>query len=69
MRHVKIINYFRKYKKGIKIKYVESKLLNQYSYLVSGKKFQRKALTLKSNIHHDIKSTLKIFRNINNEIA
>ena len=64
----KIISYFKKYKKAIKIKHVKSKLINQYSYKVSNKKFSRRALTLKSNIHHDIQSTLKMFRNINNEM-
>ena len=64
----KIIGYFKKYKKTIKIKYVKSKLVNQYSYRVSNEKFTRKALLLKSNIYHDIKFTLKIFRNINNEM-
>ena len=64
----KIIGYFKKCKKTIKIKYVKSKLVNQYSYKVSNEKFTRKALSLKSNIYHDIKSTLKIFGNINNEM-
>ena len=64
----KIIGYFKKYKKTIKIKYEKSKLVNQYSYRVSNEKFTRKALLLKSNIYHDIKYTLKIFRNINNEM-
>ena len=64
----KIISYFKKYKKAIKIKYVKSKLINQYSYKVSNKKFSKRALMLKSNIHHDIKSTLKMFRNINSEM-
>ena len=64
----KIIGYFKKHKKTIKIKYEKSKLVNQYTYRVSNKKFTRKALLLKSNIFHDIKYTLKIFRNINNEM-
>ena len=64
----KIIGYFKKYKKTIKIKYVKSKLLNQYSYRVSNEKFTRKALLLKSNIYNDIKFTLKMFRNISNEM-
>ena len=64
----KIIGYFKKCKKTIKIKYEKSKLVNQYSYRVSNEKFTRKALLLKSNIYHDIKLTLKIFRNINNEM-
>ena len=64
----KIINYFKKHKRTIKIKYEKSKLVNQYSYKVSNKKFSRKALVLKSNIYNDIKSTLKVLRNINNEM-
>ena len=64
----KIIGYFKKYKKTIKIKYEKSKLVNQYSYRVSSEKFTRKALLLKSNIYHDIKFTLKMFRNISNEM-
>ena len=64
----KIIGYFKKCKKTIKIKYEKSKLINQYSYRVSNEKFTRKALLLKSNIYHDIKFTLKMFRNINNEM-
>ena len=60
-----IIGYFKKYKRTIKIKHVKSKLVNQYSYKISNKKFSRRALTLKANIHHDIKSTLKMLRNIN----
>ena len=64
----KIISYFKKYKKTIRIKYEKSKLINQYSYRVSNEKFARSALLLKSNIDHDIKSTLNIFRNINNEM-
>ena len=64
----KVISYFKKCKKTIKIKYVKSKLVNQYPYRVSNEKFTRKALLLKSNIYHDIKSTLKMFRNINDEM-
>ena len=64
----KIIGYFKKYKKTIKIKYEKSELVNQYSYRVSNEKFTRKALLLKSNIYHDIKFTLKMFRNISNEM-
>ena len=64
----KVINYFKKYKKSIKIKYEDSKLINQYSYRVSNKKFSKKAIILKSNIRNDIKATLKKFRYINNEM-
>jgi len=64
----KIISYLKKNKKAIKIKYVKSKLINQYSYKVSKNKFAKRAILLKSNIHHDIKSTFKKFKNINNEM-
>ena len=64
----KIISCFKRYKKTIKIKYEKTKLINQYSYKVSNEKFTRKALLLKSNICRDIKSTLKMFRSINNEM-
>ena len=64
----KIIGYFKKHKKTVKIKYEKSKLTNQYSYRVSNYKFSKRALKLKSNIHHDIKSTLKKFSNINDEM-
>ena len=64
----KIISYFKKSRKKIKIKYQYSKLVNQYSYKVSSKKFSDQAFKLKSNISHDIKSTLKIFKSINNEM-
>ena len=63
-----IINYFKKYKRKIKIKLVRSKLTNQYSYNVSNKKFTKFAFPLKSKIHEEIKSTLKILKNINNEM-
>jgi len=64
----KIISYFKKCKKTTRIKYGNSKLVNQYSYKISNKKFTRRALLLKSNIYHDIKSTLKMFGNINNDL-
>ena len=64
----KIITYFKKYKKNIRIKYENSKLINQYSYKVSNKKFSSKAFKLTSNISNDIKSTLAVFKNINNEM-
>ena len=64
----KIINYFKKYEKSTKIKFESSKLVNQYSYKVSNKKFTDQALKLRSKIFDDIKSTLKLFKNISNEM-
>ena len=64
----KIISYFKRCKKIIKIKYENSKLINQYSYKVSNKKFTQKAFSLKSNIYNDIKSTLKMLQGVKNEM-
>lgn len=64
----KVISCFKKHKKKIKIKYEKSKLVNQYSYKVSSKKFTESAFPLNSKINNDIKSTLKIFGKINYEM-
>ena len=64
----KIVSYFNKCNKKIKIKYEDSKLINQYSYKVSNKKFADNAFLTNSNIFYDIKSTLKLLGNINNEM-
>lgn len=64
----KVISYFKEYKKGIKIKYQSSIFVNQYSYKVSNTKFSKIGFALKSKIQDDIKLTLKIFKNINNEM-
>ena len=64
----KIIGYFKKCKKTVKIKYVKSKLVNQYTYKISNKKFTKRAFLLKSSVNNDIKSTLRMFSYINNEM-
>jgi len=64
----KIIKYFSKYKKKVKIKYQKSKLINQYPYTISNRKFNFEAFKLKSKISNDIKSTLKQFRYLSNEM-
>tara|TARA_Y100000590_G_C15613926_1_gene974966 strand:+ start:256 stop:1188 length:933 start_codon:yes stop_codon:yes gene_type:complete len=64
----KVISYFKKHKKKIKIKYEKSKLVNQYSYKVSNQKFTTNAFALNAKISNDIKSTLKIFGKINYEM-
>jgi len=64
----KVISYFKKCNKTIKVKHEKSKLINQYSYKVLNKKFTENAFLLKSSIYDDIKSTFKMFRNINNEM-
>ena len=63
-----IIGYFKKYKKNIKLKFENSALINQYSYKVSNVKFAKEGFYLKSKIQYDIKSTLKIFKGLNNDL-
>jgi len=64
----KIKKYFRKYKRKVKIKYQKSRLINQYPYTISNRKFNLEAFRLKSKISNDIKSTLKQFKYLSNEM-
>ena len=59
-----IIKKIKKYKKNIKIKYVNSEIMNQLSYHVDKKKLINKGLFLNSNIEVDIINTLNLFKNI-----
>ena len=60
-----IIKFFKQNKKQIKIKYYNSKLINQFAYTISDKKFSSQAFKLKSKIKDDIKDTLKLLGNYN----
>ena len=60
-----IIKFFKRNKKQIKIKYHNSKLINQFAYTISDKKFSSQAFRLKSKIKNDIKDTLKLLGNFN----
>ena len=60
-----IINIIKKYKKNIKIEFIKSKIMNQLSYHVDGKKINKLGLRLNSSIETDIKNTLNLFKNIN----
>ena len=64
----KIVGYFKKYKKRVKISYQKSKLINQYPYTISNSKFSHEAFKLKAKISNDIKLTLKQFRQLSNEL-
>jgi len=64
----KIIANIKKHKKKVKFKYHKSRLVNQYPYLVSNRKFSLKAFKLKSKIFDDIKLTLKQFKYLSNEM-
>ena len=59
-----ILKKIRKYKKDIKVKLVNSAIMNQLSYHVSSKKLESNGLFLKGNIDNDIKKTLKLVSNI-----
>ena len=63
-----LISYYKKSKRKIKIKYQKSKLINQYPYEISNKKFTHEAFRLKSKISNDIKLTLKKFKYLSNEM-
>ena len=59
-----ILNKIKKYKKKIKINFVKSPIMNQLSYHVSNKKFNKLGLILNDNLEKDIKDTLKLLDNI-----
>ena len=56
-----VIEMIKKYKKNIKIKYINSEIMNQLSYHVDNTKLKKLGLNLKSNIKKDVKQTLKLF--------
>ena len=59
-----ILSKIRKYKKNIKIKLVNSPIMNQLSYHVSQNKLNRFGLVLNHDIEKDIKDTINLLRNI-----
>ncbi len=63
-----ILKKIKKYKKNIKIKFVKSLIINQLSYKVNGTRIKSKGLKLNSNLEKDIKQTLNLFKNVNNEM-
>ena len=56
-----MLEKIKEYKKNIKIKYINSEIMNQLSYHVDNTKLKKLGLNLKSNIKKDIKQTLKLF--------
>jgi nucleoside-diphosphate-sugar epimerase len=63
-----IIKIFKKNKIKVKVKYHKSRLINQYPFMVSNKKFSSVAFSLKSKIAEDIKLTLKQFKYLRHEM-
>ena len=60
-----IIKKIKKNKRKIKIKLVNSPIMNQLSYHTDKKKLTKEGLTLNSNLDKEIEKTLKLFSNIN----
>ena len=60
-----IINMIKKYKKNIKLSFVNTKIMNQLSYNVDDKKLKKIGLRLDSSIVKDVKETLELFKNLN----
>lgn len=61
-----IISKIKKYKKNVKIKYTKSPIMNQLTYHVSPLKLKNSGLILNTDIGKDIKDTINLFNNINN---
>ena len=59
-----IISKIRKFKKNIKITFVNSAIMNQLSYHVDKKKLTKRGLFLESSLDSDIANTLNLFKNI-----
>ena len=59
-----IINKIKKFKKNIKVKLVNTTIMNQLSYHVDETKLKKKGLRLTGNLNKDIKDTLKLLSNI-----
>tara|TARA_B100001939_G_C16917073_1_gene607431 strand:+ start:327 stop:1253 length:927 start_codon:yes stop_codon:yes gene_type:complete len=59
-----IIEMIKKYKKNVKIKFVNTAIMNQLSYHVSNRKLKKRGINLTSEISQDIKETLKIFKSL-----
>lgn len=59
-----IVNMIKKYKKKIRVKFVNTEIMNQLSYHVESKKLEKRGLNLNAQIQNDIKETLNLFKGI-----
>ena len=59
-----ILDKIKKYNRDIKIKFVDSPIMNQLSYHVSKDKLKKEGLILNNKIENDIKQTLNILKNL-----
>ena len=55
-----IVLYLKKIKKNLKIKFVNTNLINQYSYYVSNNKIVNLKFNFRGNIRKEIKKTIKL---------
>ena len=60
-----VLSNIRKFKKKIKLEFVNSKIMNQLSYEVSNTKFKKKGFIFKGNLQRSINKTLILLKNIN----
>jgi len=63
-----IIDKIKKYKKNVKIKFVNSLIMNQLSYHVDDSKIKSLGVKFNSTIDHDIKDTLNLFNGLKNDL-
>ena len=59
-----ILNKIRKFKKNIKVKYVNAPIMNQLSYHVDDSKIKNYGFKSKGNLEKDINNTLKLLQNL-----
>ena len=59
-----IINMIKKQKKNVKLKFVNTSIMNQLSYKVSNNKLKKIGLILNSNIKSDIIETINLFKRL-----
>ena len=59
-----ILTKVKKFKKNIKVQFVNSPIMNQLSYHVDNKKLSAQGLRLSNKIENDIKDSINLLRNI-----
>ena len=59
-----ILSKIKKNRKNIKIKFIDSPIMNKLSYHVDGSKIKNLGLNLNANIEYDIKQTLNLFNGV-----
>lgn len=60
-----IVNAIKKYVPGLKIKFVDSRIMNQLSYEVDNSKSRRQGFVYKGNLDKSVKKTIEKLENVN----